>query len=300
MSKVLYILLAGAIAVVLVLLLPPGPSKRLASGLRYVSQPAQTWADWAGRVSRAAVGNPEAEQVPDTTAAANNALEALRRTQLEFNALQNENHRLRQQLRWAGERAQAFTEAYTVALARVVRRDPLVSYYDAIVIDKGRNDGIREGHYVVATPAETPTSEPRLIGVVSEVSATSSRVMLISYPEAAIACYIPSRRVTGLLYGTIEESTQENPLPAIGTVVNKLILANPAGADYDAIAVGDKVYTSAQGDNEEGVPDLLIGTVAQMTQAANGLPEIHLTPSAPLGQFDQVLVVLKAKGKNGK
>ena len=64
------------------LLLPPGPSARLAGALRYVTEPAQAWSDCAARLASAFVGHTGAE-APQATEQRVLAAEQ----QLELNAL---------------------------------------------------------------------------------------------------------------------------------------------------------------------------------------------------------------------
>ena len=283
-------LLAMLLGIGALLLLPPGPSARLASALRYVTEPAQAWSDCAARLASAFVGHTGAE-APQATEQRVLAAEQ----QLELNALRAAVRQLRQEVRRLGARSEeTYRSHFTTAIAKVIRRDPLAAYYDHLLIDAGAVDGIKVGQYVVAVPPldAPPTSLPSLLGVIREVSAHASSVQLMTSETFAVPCGIPSCGVTGVLTGL---GTQPPDGYAIEKDISRLILANPSGHDLDRLRPGEAVYTSGLGDDPQAVPNIMVGQVTATSLSENGMPIVLLRPEAPLWNVTHVLVIL---GKN--
>ena len=298
-GRFLSIIISLIAGIVLLLLLPPGMSERLANGIRLVTQPVQSWSDLVARVARAAVGETE-ETTPAT--AEQGSVAALRRalamTQEQFAAAQVAHMQLKHELKLFNANSGGYDMPFTMTLARVIKRDPLSSYYDSIVIARVSNDGLKPGQYVVAIPppdADGASNIPELIGMVTDVSATTALVQLITSPDIAVPCHIPERSITGLLVGLKEGNISE---PHIVMPADSLLMSNPEGISYDMVQIGDPVFTSAIGDNTQCVPNLYIGKVAAVGQDDDGMPEIMLEPAASLGQFTHVLVVLQANQRS--
>ena len=284
-------LLAMLLGIGALLLLPPGPSARLAGALRYVTEPAQAWSDCAARLASAFVGHTGADTAPQATEQRVLAAEQ----QLELNALRAAVRQLRQEVRRLGARSEeTYRSHFTTAIAKVIRRDPLAAYYDHLLIDAGAVDGIKVGQYVVAVPPldAPPTSLPSLLGVIREVSAHASSVQLMTSETFAVPCGIPSCGVTGVLTGL---GTQPPDGYAIEKDISRLILANPSGHDLDRLRPGEAVYTSGLGDDPQAVPNIMVGQVTATSLSENGMPIVLLRPEAPLWNVTHVLVIL---GKN--
>ena len=295
-ERLITLLLALAIATGALLLLPPGPSTRLQSAVRYVTHPAQSWSDAAARISRAVLGSDsQTESIPQDGSAQNGSAKSsaeIARIQLEHQSSKATLEQMRWDLRLLGAHQSSYRHPFTVSVAKVIKRDPLVSYYDSVMIDSGATDGVKAGQYVVSIPAETGASSPALVGVVAETAATASRVMLVTHPGFAVPCGIPSRNITGVL-----RSPPRKPGLALEHQPQYLEIANPMGANYDAVREGDQVLTSGLGENAEGVANILVGNVKEKAQREDGMPVIRLNPSASLQSFSHVLVVLGAKKK---
>jgi len=300
-ERLITLILALLIASCVLLMLPPGPSTRLQSAVRYVTHPAQSWSDAAARISRAALGTdtqaePSSQDGAGKDAATQKAPSAstaeVARIQLEHQSSKATLEQMRWDLRLLGAHQSSYRHPFTVSIAKVIKRDPLVSYYDSVMIDSGATDGVKAGQYVVSLPADTGASSPALVGVVTETAATASRVMLVTHPDFAVPCGIPVRNITGVL-----RSPPREPGLALEHQPQYLEVANPMGANYDAVREGDQVLTSGLGENAEGVANILVGSVKEKAQREDGMPVIRLNPSASLQSFSHVLVVLGAKKK---
>jgi len=284
-ERLIILLIAVIVAAGALLMLPPGPSSRLQSAVRYVTSPAQSWSDAAARISRAAVGKNDLNP-PDQGGTEKNSAE-IARIQLEYQSSKATMEQMRWDLRLLGAHQASYRHPFTVSYAKVIKRDPLVSYYDSVMIDCGATDGIKAGQYVVSLSAT-----PELVGIVTETAATASRVMLVTHPEFAVPCGIPSRNITGVLRCPPREQG-----PALEHPAQYLEIANPMGAAYDAIREGDLVLTSGLDENSEGVANILVGSVKEKAQREDGMPVIRLKPSSSLPSFTHVMVVLNAKKK---
>jgi len=85
--------------------------------------------------------------------------------------------------------------------ANVVGLDP-TNFYDAIVIDRGSDDGIEKGMAVVSLGV--------LVGKTSEVSPKTSQVLLITSKDSIVQVMLESSRTAGILKGGISGMTLEN------------------------------------------------------------------------------------------
>jgi len=100
-----------------------------------------------------------------------------------------ENQRLRELLNYK----EAKSNNYSLALARVIGRDPS-NWYKTIIIDQGLNQGIRVNMPVI--------THQGLVGTVIGVSANTSEVLLILDGEGAVGARIFETRVTpGVIIG---------------------------------------------------------------------------------------------------
>ena len=85
------------------------------------------------------------------------------------------------------------TLPYTAIAARVTARDPS-DWRRAVIINKGKADGLKEGMPCVTAKG--------FVGVVTEVGATASKIMLITDPNSKIGVMLEGSRETGLLIGS--------------------------------------------------------------------------------------------------
>ncbi|MCK5306060.1 MAG: rod shape-determining protein MreC [Candidatus Omnitrophica bacterium] len=155
----------------------------------------------------------------------------------------------------------------TVA-SRVIGRDT-TNWFNTIIIDKGTNDGIREGAAVLSCSG--------LAGRVIEADGGVCRVMLLTDPVSRVAAKIQRTRDEALLEGVYKGLCRMKYLPLESKIMQ-----------------GDKVVTSANsGLYPEG---LLIGEVISISHDASSLYTIALVrPEAALMKLEEVLCVKEVK-----
>lgn len=290
---------AIALAVAL-LLMPPGLNSRFASLVRIVSHPAMAWADFAARISLATLGNgtpvPEQENVIQLQYEL-----AVKKTELAtawalYASSVLENRFLKDRLRLVYD-----DSLFTLTLRKVMKRDPIASYYDTIIIDGGSKEGLKIGQIVLSLPPSSNTGEqredPALLGIIRDVSRDSAVVTLTTAADFSIACRIPARNVTGLITGRTNP-TQKGP--AINIPPGNLLLKHPTEPPADPVQVGDKVYTSVLGDNSESVDNIYVGTVDEISTSEIGAPVLHIRPAVSNEQLNYVLVALKTTPEEAK
>lgn len=142
--------------------------------------------------------------------AANSELKA---TIAKLQTIQNENSQLRQDLNFADARPDL-----KLLPATIINYSP-IGLYQAITIDKGANDGMKDNQVVV--------SSGHVIGKVRGVSNTTSEVWLLANRNLLTPVILTGSQTTGILQGDIG-----------GLVVTNI----PIDAK---VAVGEPVVTSA-------------------------------------------------------
>lgn len=187
------------------------------------------------------------------------ANELLRSKLYSLNEIYLENRRLKSLLSFKQK------ASYRVIAARVIGRNP-DNWSCALIIDKGRHQGINRG-YVVITPLG-------LAGRVSEADIYTSKVTLINDPNMGVSAVSQRSRQEGLVSGTLGHSLLMRYLPK----------------DAD-ITVGDTVITS--GLTELYPKGLLIGRVSAVGEEMSGLSRYALIrPAADLSRIEEVLVII--------
>ena len=154
---------------------------------------------------------------------------------------------------------------YSSVVANVIGRDPS-RWNAAVVIDKGRSDGLKVGMPVV--------NDGGIIGKIVEVSSEKSKVLLLIDPQFSVAGLIQQSRETGVVSGTLNG------------------LARMRFIDRDArLQIGDKVITSKLSPT---FPEsLIIGEVTRVYQDPQGLSqECILQPAVSFSQLEEVLVIV--------
>lgn len=200
----------------------------------------------------------------------------------QISELSEENAALRQELsrtqadlasvregRIALEQANALIEsvganAGATITATVILRDPAPGR-QSVVLNQGSEAGVRVGQPVLGSGAT-------LLGIVTEVNETRSRVRLITDRESAIAALLQSSRTAGSLVGDGDRLHLDFvPLEA-------------------AVAPGDVVLTSALGGLLP--PGLLVGRVAEVEAPEQDLHQrIVVEPLGDLARIEQVLIM---------
>jgi rod shape-determining protein MreC len=193
-----------------------------------------------------------------------------------------ENQKLRNQIQLLQQRINALQEvhlentrlsnllrlqkkiSYKVIAAKVIARSP-DSWSSIVVIDKGSTSGIRRDLVVL--------SYLGLIGRVTEVSSSTSKVMLINDPNMAVSAIVQRSRQEGLISGTFGSSLIMRYLPR----------------DCD-IRVSDVIITS--GLTENYPKGLLIGRVTDIGEEFSGLSRYAIVkPAVNLATVEEVLII---------
>lgn len=195
--------------------------------------------------------------------------------------LETENAELRQQM-VDYDRMKAENEAYK-ALAKiqekntdmscvsgfVIGRDPLDTF-GGFTLDKGSADGVEVNDAIIS-------DRGYLLGVVSEVDATSCKVMTILHPNFNAAGVISRTRENGIINGSAENA--ENGLCTLTNLDRNT-----------TTRAGDQVITTGLG----GVfpPNLLVGTVQSVEPEVSGKSSIAVVrPGADPRTVKHVFIV---------
>jgi len=202
-------------------------------------------------------------------------------------ATAEENDRLHRELSRATARSNYCTE---VELAnrrlrrllafRVRRPDPMVAaevigkdpspWFKTVIIDKGRDDGIRKGLPVVVPEG--------VVGQVTEVAAHHAKVLLIIDRNSAVDALVQRTRARGIIQGgTAGECT-------FNYVLRK----------HD-VRAGDTVVASGlDGVFPKGVQ---VGEVSSVIRRNAGIfQEVTVAPYVDFGKLEEVLVVMGGNG----
>ncbi len=156
---------------------------------------------------------------------------------------------------------------YSSVTASVIGRDPS-GWSSSMIIDRGKQDGIRQGMPVINALG--------VVGKISEVSDGNSKVVLLTDPQFSVAALVQGSREIGLVSGSLQ-----------GEICRMRFISSDA-----QINVGDKVITSKLSTSfPEG---LLIGEVVRII----GNPqepsiECIIKPAVVLSQVEEVLIILQ-------
>jgi rod shape-determining protein MreC len=174
-------------------------------------------------------------------------VERLRSLVIGLKEAENENRVLREQLGFS----QA-NPAYDLLPAQVIGRDP-DGFVQTITIDKGTQDGVREGKVVVAAgtismPTDLNTTavpEDRmvvqgLVGRVIEAGPNYARVLLISDVSGAVNVMVQGSQADGLLVGQGSGRAQLTYVPQGEELApGDILLTSGLGGQYPrSLAVG--------------------------------------------------------------
>ncbi len=149
--------------------------------------------------------------------------------------------------------------------ARVIARSP-DSWSSSVIIDKGKNNGIRRGMAVINLRA--------LVGRVAESEDNSSKVLLVNDPSLGISSIVQRSRQEGLVSGTLG--------------ANLIMRYLPEGAD---ITVNDLIVTSEL--SRIYPKGLLVGKVINIGKEFSGLNRYAVVkPAADCSSIEEVLVII--------
>ena len=154
----------------------------------------------------------------------------------------------------------------TLIAAKVIGED-LKNWFRCIIIDKGKNQGVR-----VKMPVITPKG---IVGQAVEIDKWHSKVMIINDTNSSIDVNIDGKNTRGLL-----EGTGQNILKL------KYVIKN------DAIEIGDKLFTSGKdGIFPQGIP---VGIVITVDRNKAGIfADIDVMPYNNFKELDEVLIIKK-------
>lgn len=157
---------------------------------------------------------------------------------------------------------------YPSVAARVIGREPS-NWNTAILIDRGKEDGVEDGMPVV--------TDLGIVGKIAEITDSSSKVILLTDYRFSVAAGILSSRESGLVSGTLQ-----------GLCRMRYLSKNAQ------IQEGDTVVTSKLSSTyPEG---LLIGEVVSVYQNPDtSSVECLIRPAVSLSQVEEVIVILNKK-----
>ena len=190
-------------------------------------------------------------------------VESLSVENLRLQEVERENQRLRKLLEFAETRPSFELQGGQI-IARVIGQNA-TNYLNVAMIDLGSRHGIRVGMPVV--------NEQGLVGRISDVTATTSKVLLITDPTSTVNAILQASRLTGVISG------EPGSHPVIGFL--------PQGTE---IGVGEVVLTSGMGGKfPKGIH---IGQIVEVWQRdVNVFQEAVVRPTVNFGQLEEVMVV---------
>jgi rod shape-determining protein MreC len=150
--------------------------------------------------------------------------------------------------------------------AQVVAFDPS-GWFQTILIDKGRNDGVVQDMAVVSAEG--------LVGRIIGVGSHHAKVLLILDGNSAVDGYIQRSRARGVLVGL-----------GLELCLLKYVQRN------EDVQVGDQVISSGMG----GVfpKGLHVGTVQEVVRGSSGLfQRVEVKPAVNFSRLEEVLVVIQ-------
>lgn len=185
-------------------------------------------------------------------------------------SFEKENAALRQALKYKE------VSRFELVPANVIAREPS-SWWQYVTINRGERDGVEVNQAVVSTQG--------LVGKISSVSATTSKVVLLGDENCRVAATLEGTNEQGIIIGQPTE---------MGAVQCRMTFISRTAT----IDVGQLAFTSGLG----GVfpQGLRIGEITQLVPlrdtGGHGLyREVLIQPSADLSKLDFLFVVLRQK-----
>lgn len=163
---------------------------------------------------------------------------------------------------------------YKIAVASVIRRDPNDDFY-GFTIDKGSRDDVKINDPVI--------TENGLIGWISEVNVTTSKVTTLLSPEAKVGAMDKKSGDSGITTGSALFSE------------DGLLMLSVISAD-NTIKENDIIITTGVG----GVypPDLIIGRVTKLdTNTYDTTPYAVIKPYEDIKSVSDVVVITSFEGQ---
>lgn len=185
---------------------------------------------------------------------------SFRQNLLQIDELTKENARLRDLLTFKKN------STYTLIASQVIGKDPS-NWSSSIILDKGKNDRIKEGSVVITSLG--------LVGRIIEVGKTTSKVVLITDPNLSVAATVQRSRQEGIACGALD-----------GRLIMRYL---PKDSD---IEVGDTILTSSTSSvYRQGI---LIGKIIKIRgqSSRQGMYAI-IQPAVNLNTLEEVLITLE-------
>ncbi|MCS7281437.1 MAG: rod shape-determining protein MreC [Desulfobacterota bacterium] len=185
-------------------------------------------------------------------------LDALYLEYSRLKELERENRQLRQILELKEKKE------YKMVVASIVGED-IKSWYKGILIDKGRDSGIKE---------KMPVISPKgLVGQVIEANRKTSKIMVINDAKSAVDVYVEGKEIRGIVEGSGET-----------TLKLKYVKKN------EDLEAGDKLITSGKdGIYPRGIP---VGIVVNINKKKGGIfLDVDVMPFANFRVLDYVIVL---------
>jgi rod shape-determining protein MreC len=155
--------------------------------------------------------------------------------------------------------------------AQVVGKDPS-PWFQSVLLDKGRDDGVEEGQPVI--------NPEGVVGIVVEATSHYAKVMLITDPNSAVDAVIQDSRARGIIKGG-----------ASGFCVLNFVLRKHEVAEGDAV-----VSSGMDGVFPKGLP---IGRVAAIVKREAGIfQDVSVIPFVDFERLEEVLVVPRTMPDN--
>ncbi|MCC5889534.1 MAG: rod shape-determining protein MreC [Alkalibacterium sp.] len=193
-------------------------------------------------------------------------IDKLYERQAEINVLRDENFRLGEEL----ELQNSLTDFQTIS-GTVISRNP-DNWVDQIVVDRGSQDGVAVGMPVM--------SGNGLIGRISEVNPTSSKIVLLTNIEQT-ANQVSSEIVLDeeIIYGLISGYDSSNDRLVMSQITSTL-----------EISEGELITTSGLGGM---IPrGLVIGEVEEVSMDSHGLAQqVYVSPAADFDNLRYVTII---------
>ncbi|MBN2419181.1 MAG: rod shape-determining protein MreC [Deltaproteobacteria bacterium] len=154
----------------------------------------------------------------------------------------------------------------TVLASQVIGRDP-TGLFRSIIIDKGKNSGIKENMPVVNAKG--------VVGQIVSVSNNYSKVLLLIDQNSAVDCIIERSRDSGILKGiSPKECTLDYVLKASDVRVGDLVITSGL----------DRVYPKGN----------YVGIVTEVEDSPGELyKKVKIKPSVDFSKLEEVLVLLR-------
>ena len=193
-------------------------------------------------------------------------VDSLAESQAELSVLREENVQLKSEL----DLRSSLTE-YSTMTGTVISRNP-DAWVDQVIVDRGSMDGLERGMSVM--------SKNGLVGRISEVSPTSSKVTLLS--TTAPSSILTSTEIMQ------EEETIFGVLTGFDLERNELVMEQITSEA--AIEIGKEVITSGLGGL---VPrGLLVGTITEISLDSQGLGQrVYIEPATDFTDIQFVTII---------